>query len=375
MKQIELKNETGTYFCDEAMYLSAMEPRQANRLYRPPFGPHDLGLEPGGAVPTPMPETEADKMERARADARLELARYNNLPRNGHERMEEYLRHVAKLDRMVKAMLAYDLPSHWGSRLIASVDHSSKQAKKLFGFWGFTGENVPLEQLNKYDREYEQNLRHHAKELWEQYQTERTTVREILARCRAEEEAENAFWERCGTLPEQVRDYLAYEFARQGPPWGHGVFHGFMRMGTKGVFWWHSWARTETGAGPAFGICPRCFAGRDPLLFFALGEVPAGLPLEGLREEEPPDWSTEACQIIQDCSSGIRLEGLRGRVFLFRLDKGGIRRMDIFYGGPGAEEQPDYVFTWPGGGEFQCTLGEVVDGKLVPLYRDDFCMK
>lgn len=49
MEQIKLKNETGTYFCDEAMCLSAMEPQQANRLYCPPFGPrpHGLGLKSG----------------------------------------------------------------------------------------------------------------------------------------------------------------------------------------------------------------------------------------------------------------------------------------------------------------------------------------
>lgn len=333
------------------------------------------GNMPGEAVPTPTPETETDRMERARADAQLELARYNSLPRSGHGRMEEYLRHMAELDRMVKAMLAYDLPSHWGDHLIASVDSSSKQAKKLFGFWDFTGENVSLEQLDKYDRASEQTLRPHARELWEQYRTEQKTVREILAQCEAEDEAEAAFWKHCGTLPEQVRDYLVYELARQDPPHGHGVFHGFIKMGSKGVFWYNSWARTKNGVGPAFGICPGCFAGRDPLLFYALGEVPAGLPLKELGEKEPPDWFTQAYQIIQDCSSGIRMEGLRGGVFLFRLDKGNIRRMDIFYGLRFGEEHPDYVFTWPGAGEFWCTLGEVVDGKLVPLYLDDFCMK
>lgn len=333
------------------------------------------GKKPGGPATEQSPEPEADALERARAEASRELERYNALPRTGHGRMEEYLKHMAKINWLVKAMLAYDLPSHWGSRLIASVGSTSKLAKKLFGFWGFTGEKVSIDQLDKYNRETEQANRSCAKELWEQYQTEKKTVREILEQCKAEDEAEAAFWEHCGTLPEQVRDYFAYELARQDPPQGHGDFHGFMRMGTKGAFWWHSWARTETGVGPAFGICPGCFAGRDPLLFYALGEVPAGMPLEERGEEAPPDRLTQLYQITQDCSSGIRLEGLRGRVFLFRLDKKNIRKLDIFYGRSGAEEHPDYVFTWPGAGEFQCTLGEVADGKLIPLYRDDFCMK
>ena len=50
-------------------------------------------------------------------------------------------------------------------------------------------------------------------------------------------------------------------------------------------------------------------------------------------------------------------------------------KLDILYDGVAKKAQPDYVFTWPGAGEFWCTLGEVVDGRLVPMHRDDFCMK
>lgn len=50
MKQIELKNETGTYFCDEAMCLSAMEPQEANCLYRSSFGLLKLAVKLGNGI-------------------------------------------------------------------------------------------------------------------------------------------------------------------------------------------------------------------------------------------------------------------------------------------------------------------------------------
>ena len=62
-------------------------------------------------------------------------------------------------------------------------------------------------------------------------------------------------------------------------------------------------------------------------------------------------------------------------MFLFRLDETRVKRLDILHGLPHGKTQPDYVFTWPGAGEFDCALGEVVDGKLVTLYTDDFVMK
>ena len=35
----------------------------------------------------------------------------------------------------------------------------------------------------------------------------------------------------------------------------------------------------------------------------------------------------------------------------------------------------EYVFVLPRAGEFYCLLGEVRDGEMIPLHKDDFCMK
>lgn len=187
-----------------------------------------------------------------------------------------------------------------------------------------------------------------------------------------ENEAERLFWKQCATLPEQVRACLVYDLARKNPPMGHGAPYGFRLMGTLGPFWSHGWAQTEPVPGVAFGIGRACFAGRDPLLFYAYDmRVPAGLPLEE-AETDGPAWMARLYETIEGYSSGIRLEGLRGRVIRFRLEEKNVRKLEILIS---SQEQPDYVFTWPGAGEFSCTLGEIVDGKMIPLYLDDFIMK
>lgn len=182
----------------------------------------------------------------------------------------------------------------------------------------------------------------------------------------------DAFWNHYRALPEQVRAFMIYELARRAPPQGHSGFH---MAGGSGVFWPCGWAKTKPVDGVAFAIRQECFAGRDPLLFYAYEhEVASGGALDEASAWEP-GWLGEVWQSIEDYSSGIRVEELRGAVLLFRLDGKKVKKLDILYGGPGNQEQPDYVFTWPGAGEFDCTLGEVVDGRLVCLYRDSFSMK
>ena len=183
---------------------------------------------------------------------------------------------------------------------------------------------------------------------------------------------EDTYWDRFGTLPEQVRAFMVYELAKRVPPQGQSGFH---MTGREGVFWPCGWANTKPVGGVAFTIQRECFAGREPLLFYAYEhEVVSGDALDK-ADAWDSGWLGEVWQSIEGYSSGIRVENLRGSVLLFRLDGRKIRKLDILYGGLGSLEQPDYVFTWPGAGEFNCTLGEVVNGKLICLYRDSFCMK
>lgn len=177
-----------------------------------------------------------------------------------------------------------------------------------------------------------------------------------------------------------LREFFAWPGRKQAaapperPPEETGR-SGFHMAGGGGVFWPCGWVHTEPVGGVAFAVRRECFAGRDPLLFFAYDhEVGDGDALEGAGAWDP-GWLGEVWQSIEGYSSGIQVERPRGPVLPFRLDGKKVRKLDILYGGLGSREQPDYVFTWPGAGEFDCALGEVIDGKLVCLYRDSFCMK
>lgn len=170
---------------------------------------------------------------------------------------------------------------------------------------------------------------------------------------------------------ERSEKMLKYEKARLDAARGVSGVH---LTSSGGVFWACAWARTRPVEGVSFAIDRACFAGRDPLLFFVESYVKGGETLDE-ADNWPAGWAGEVWKSIEGYSSGIRVEGLRGRAILFRPDETKIKKLDILYGGPGAKEQPDYLFTWPGAGEFDCTLGEVLEDRLVPLYRDDFCMK
>ncbi len=203
---------------------------------------------------------------------------------------------------------------------------------------------------------------------WQDAMKELPRLREALDH--GGKEAEK-YRERFQHLRPQVRAYVTYELARQETPQGTSGFH---MMASGGVFWSCSWARTKPVGGVSFAIDRACFAGREPLLFYVESRIEGG---ETLAEADtwPAGWAGEVWKTIDGYSSGIRVEGLRGRVILFRLDAAKIKKLDILYGGSGEKDQPDYVFTWPGAGEFWCTLGEVLEDRLVPLHRDDFCMK
>lgn len=188
--------------------------------------------------------------------------------------------------------------------------------------------------------------------------------------------------------PEEIaRAKLSYEHARKKASMPRmGLPH--CRVARNAPFQHYAWARTEYQSlpldGVAFSVWSACFAGRDPLLFFVESDVREPCPLEEVKTWEP-GWAGEVWRNIEGYSSGIRVEGLCGRAVLFRLDPSRIRSQDIFYGGTLVLEDSsfhrdmlgpeDFIFTWPGAGEFDCTLGEVIDGMLVPLMRDDYCMK
>ena len=122
----------------------------------------------------------------------------------------------------------------------------------------------------------------------------------------------------------------------------------------------------------AFRITKESFSGRDPLLYYCDDD---GFP-----------WNDDKrLEIINELSSGIadvRVENIgtrknrEGRAVVFRLSEKNIRKYISLSGKQvDTAELGGYVFMLPRAGEFFCELGEIIDGKPVPLHIDDFCMK
>lgn len=176
------------------------------------------------------------------------------------------------------------------------------------------------------------------------------------------------------TLPSALRAEVGYEMAKGGSSRGQSGFHGMGMPDFDMPFQMYAWAQTKPVPGVAFAINRACFTGRDPLLFYIEKEINDNVTLSEVKSWEP-GWAGEIWDTIEGYSSGIKDVTLRGRCILFRLDKKRIKKLGHLSGGLGKEQQEDYIFVWLGAGEFQCTLGEVIDSRLVPLHKDDFCMK
>lgn len=209
---------------------------------------------------------------------------------------------------------------------------------------------------------------------WKLCQEHEERIKAVKKESEAAQEAAFAEYEaHYKTLPEEQRPVVNYMLARKGASRGQSGFH-FMAPRPSWPFSVCGWARTEPVNGVSFAIGRECFPGRDPLLFYVEEKIEGGESLEEAAQRIP-GWAEKIYYSIQGYSSGIRLVGRYGPVILFRLDETKIKKLDILYGGPAAAAQPDYIFTWLGAGEFQCTLGEVINRRLIPLHRDDFCMK
>lgn len=61
--------------------------------------------------------------------------------------------------------------------------------------------------------------------------------------------------------------------------------------------------------------------------------------------------------------------------FQFRLDRKAVKPTIPSLDGQSTEPMGGYVFALPQVGEFNIEFGEILEGKSIPLHRDDFCMK
>ena len=372
-----------------------------------PDAPAPKQAPPGQTPPEQVPPEQAPDD----TDAFLagEITRWEKIAAIPGERMKAYVeQEFNRLPALTRALLLYRLPTDCrpepivchevvhtthvrvdtpdGPRLVEQqepVEIDAGMAGRIFRLLGpypvsvYSGE-VPV----KPDEEDRQLIALYGKDhqkAWQLYLEHEERIKAVKQEGEAAQAAAVAEYKKhFESLTAAQRPLALYAGARQYPPQGHSGFHFLSAPAAAWPFACYAWARTEPVNGVAFCINRACFAGRDPLLFFAYDydpDIPRGLPLAEAGAAPGNHWLTKVWSTIEGCSSGIQVEGVWGRVVLFRLDEKNIRKLDIFYGYPDMGDPPDYVFTWPGAGEFACALGEVVDGKLVPLLRDDFVMK
>lgn len=168
-----------------------------------------------------------------------------------------------------------------------------------------------------------------------------------------------------------------YELARRGFSSGMSGFHGadFFDDDLPTPFAFCGWAGQHSNY-VGFRIEQRCFGGRDVQLYY-------------FNDDSWPRADDErTLKVIRDCSSGLADVHYERRVvkayaeerartlIVFRLSADTIRETVML----NSKEVPSreaggYVFVLPRCGEFMCELGEMLDGELVPLHRDSFCMK
>ena len=236
----------------------------------------------------------------------------------------------------------------------------------------------------------------HQKELMGQYDS----IRECLLQQKKEAEQRFAqiegefeekrkqawqdYWAHYETLSPQMQALVAWELARRGASQGMSGFHG-MAPGLPFPFHACGWStcqdpRWKSGEtwGAAFRVNRDCFGDRKPLLYY----------LDGDNWPWAEGTSTDL-EIIRQYSSGITgvhvenrwckswdgKEGSR-QVVLFELDPAAVKKSVRLSGKdvPTADVG-EYIFVLPRAGEFNCLLGEVRDGELIPLHHDSFCMK
>ena len=214
---------------------------------------------------------------------------------------------------------------------------------------------------------------------------------------RKEREAEwEKYREHFGELPESVRPLVSYEICRRIQSWGTSGFHGFAGSEYDPISFcgWADYGDGRFDQGVGFRINSACFGGRDAELYYTDDDMLERADSDGIDE-----WREKRLQTmlerIKASSSGIddvrihretehndfRFRGrwqqaCRVTSFRFRLNPSMIREtISLSRKQVPSSQLGGTVFVLPRAGEFFCELGEIVDGRRVPLHIDDFCMK
>lgn len=188
---------------------------------------------------------------------------------------------------------------------------------------------------------------------------------------------------------EQSEAVEMYEECRKNPSSGMSGFHGFGSPGEL-PFSTCGWATFDgEWGGVAFRINRDCFDGRDAVLYYMDDDFFGDLP------DYQMEWLQQFCNRIEKYSSGLTdvqiceqteqndfmfrghlQHPTRVTTIRFRLDSSKIKEtVEISEKPVPTSELGEYIFVLPRAGEFYIELGEIVEGKRVPLHYDDLCMK
>jgi len=259
------------------------------------------------------------------------------------------------------------------------ISISASDASSVFYRWGYpTGLSTmgitarQEELMRQYDSCKEQ--------LWQQVGEAKQRFQQMESEtAREREQAWEIYWEHYQTLPPQLQYLVNWELAKRGASWGRSGFHG--DMGNTEIIFpfsmcgWATYEDPEWHFGRAWGVAFRvtkaCFGDRKPLLYY-LG------PCEEQKIEIIRRYSSGLSNVRVEQRRCRNWDGEEGQwpVVLFELDPAAVKEtVHLNDNAVPTKEVGEYIFVLPQAGEFNCLLGEVRDGEMIPLHEDDFCMK
>ena len=260
---------------------------------------------------------------------------------------------------------------------------SAGDASSVFHRWGYPVGSYSF-HITARQQELMERYGSIREELWQQSVEADRRFGQIEAEgAREKERAWQAYREHFQMLPPQLQCLAAWELAKRSASPEKSGFGGSWKAEIPAPFSFCGWTAYQDPhwgemGGVAFRVMKPCFGGRNPLLYYTDDD---GWPC---AERENLDLA-----LIQQYSSGIsklRVEQRRckdwngeekeRRVVLFELDPSAIRESLPLNGNAvSTKDAGEYIFVLPRSGEFYCVLGEVRDGEMIALHRDDFCMK
>ncbi len=271
-----------------------------------------------------------------------------------------------------------------------ALDISSDDAYRVFDFLCHPANRIMAGNLTETQlcliAQYENDI----DRICEEYKTEKENFSLLKKQIQKEEDAKwKKYWDHFDTLPDRIRSIVYYEFCKIRQNRSTSGFHG-LSANRSAPFSCCGWADCgEPFSGVGFHINHECFNGRDVQLYYIDDDM-----VNHGSAVNKDHWQKMLNEIAEYSSglSDIRCETRREEKYFlfrgnwekggefpeirFRLDPSKIRDTVSFCGRKiPTKATGGYIFVLPRAGEFYCELGEIIDGRHVPLHIDDFCLK